>query len=55
MASIKVRQSEPYLVGGDDVTLLDGNGVSYPVPRRPFAPCRAAHRPSRFTMARIHR
>jgi 3-phenylpropionate/trans-cinnamate dioxygenase ferredoxin subunit len=40
MASIKVRQNGPYLVIGDDVTLVDWNGVSYPVPRRPFALCR---------------
>ena len=37
MASIKVRQNGPYLVDGDDVTLGDWNGVSYPVPRRLFA------------------
>jgi 3-phenylpropionate/trans-cinnamate dioxygenase ferredoxin subunit len=40
MASIKVRQNGPYLVDGDDVTLVDWNGVSYPIPRRPFALCR---------------
>ena len=40
MASIKVRQNGPYLVDGDDVTLVDWNGVSYPVPKRPFALCR---------------
>ena len=40
MASIKVRLNGPYLVVGDDVTLLDWNGAAYPVPRRPFALCR---------------
>ena len=40
MASIKVRLNGPYLIDGDDVTLLDWNGASYPVPRRPFALCR---------------
>lgn len=40
MSSIKVRQNGPYLVDGDDVTLEDWNGVSYPIPRRPFALCR---------------
>jgi 3-phenylpropionate/trans-cinnamate dioxygenase ferredoxin subunit len=40
MASIKVRQNGPYLVDGDDVTLLDWNGVAYPIPKRPFALCR---------------
>ncbi len=40
MAEIKVRENGPYLVIGDDVTLVDWNGASYPVPRRPFALCR---------------
>ena len=40
MAEIKVRENGPYLVVGDDVTLVDWNGASYPVARRPFALCR---------------
>ncbi len=40
MAEIKVRENGPYLVTGDDVTLVDWNGASYPVERRPFALCR---------------
>ncbi len=40
MAEIKVRENGPYLVIGDDVTLVDWNGASYPVARRPFALCR---------------
>jgi CDGSH-type Zn-finger protein len=40
MASIKVRQSGPYLVEGDDVTLVDWNGNAYQIPKRPFALCR---------------
>ena len=40
MAEIKVRENGPYLVTGDDVTLVDWNGASYPVARRPFALCR---------------
>ncbi len=40
MAEIKVRENGPYLVTGDDVTLVDWNGVSYPIARRPFALCR---------------
>ena len=40
MASIKVRQSGPYLVEGDDVRLVDWNGNPYQVPKRPFALCR---------------
>ena len=40
MAEIKVRENGPYLVTGDDVTLVDWNGESYPIERRPFALCR---------------
>ena len=40
MAEIKVRQNGPYLVTGDDVTLVDWNGDPYPTARRPFALCR---------------
>jgi len=40
MASIKVRQNGPYLVEGDDVTLVDWNGNQYQIPKRPFALCR---------------
>ncbi|HVC20883.1 MAG TPA: CDGSH iron-sulfur domain-containing protein [Vicinamibacterales bacterium] len=41
MASIKVRENGPYLVDvGEDVTLVDWNGRSYPITRRPFALCR---------------
>jgi len=48
MATIKVRQNGPYLVEGDDVTLVDWNGALYPVDRRPIALCRcgqSARRP----------
>ena len=40
MASIKVRQNGPYLVEGDDVSLVDWNGNAYQIPKRPFALCR---------------
>ncbi len=40
MAEIKVRENGPYLVIGDDVTLVDWNGAPYPIARRPFALCR---------------
>ena len=38
--TIKVRQNGPYLVEGDDVTLVDWNGNPYTIARRPFALCR---------------
>ena len=40
MIIIKVRPNGPYLVDGDDVTLVDWNGANYPIPKRPFALCR---------------
>jgi 3-phenylpropionate/trans-cinnamate dioxygenase ferredoxin subunit len=40
VATIKVRQNGPYLVDGDDVTLIDWNGNTYTPTRRPFALCR---------------
>jgi CDGSH-type Zn-finger protein len=40
MATIKVRQNGSLLVEGDDVKLIDWNGVEYVVPKRPFALCR---------------
>jgi CDGSH-type Zn-finger protein len=40
MITIKVRPNGPYLVDGSDVTLVDWNGVSYPISKRPFALCR---------------
>ena len=43
MTTIKVRESGPYLVDGDDVTVIDWNGQQYVVPSRPFALCRCGH------------
>jgi CDGSH-type Zn-finger protein len=40
MIRIKVRQNGPYLVEGDDVTLVDWNGSQYPVAKMPIALCR---------------
>jgi len=40
MARIRVRRNGPYLVEGDDVTIVDWEGREYPVERRPFALCR---------------
>jgi CDGSH-type Zn-finger protein len=40
MASIKVRQNGPYLIEGEDVALVDWNGNSYQIARRPVALCR---------------
>ena len=40
MATIKVRQNGPYLVEGDDVTVVDWNGNQYQIAKRPFALCR---------------
>lgn len=40
MATIRVRQNASLLVEGDDVKLVDWNGVEYQVPKRPFSLCR---------------
>jgi CDGSH-type Zn-finger protein len=40
MTTIKLRQNGPYLVEGEDVTLLDWNGQPYEIAKRPFALCR---------------
>lgn len=40
MAMIKVIQNGPYLVQGDDTTVIDWNGATYAIPKRPFALCR---------------
>jgi CDGSH-type Zn-finger protein len=40
VANIKVRRNGPYLVEGDDVTLVDWDGNPYPIPKRPFVLCR---------------
>ncbi len=43
MATIKVRENGSYLVEGEDVTLVDWLGRSYPLAKRPFALCRCGH------------
>jgi CDGSH-type Zn-finger protein len=38
--TIKVREHGSYLIEGDDVTVVDWNGVPYTVDRWPIALCR---------------
>jgi CDGSH-type Zn-finger protein len=40
MATIKVRQNGPYLIEGDEVTLVDWNGNRYQTPGLSYALCR---------------
>ena len=40
MSIIRLRRNGPYVIDGDDVTVVDWNGVEYPVDRRPIALCR---------------
>ena len=40
MITIKVRPNGPYLVEGEEVQLVDWNGNSYAIAKRPFALCR---------------
>ena len=48
MVKITVRQNGPLMVDGENVTVVDWNGASYPVTRTPIALCRcgqSARRP----------
>ena len=40
MPTVRLRRNGPYVIEGDDVTVVDWNGVEYPVDRRPIALCR---------------
>ena len=40
MTPIRLRRNGPYVIDSDDVTVVDWNGVAYPVDRRPVALCR---------------
>lgn len=40
MTTIRLRQNGPYVVEGEDVKVIDWNGVEYRVERRPAALCR---------------
>lgn len=40
MARITVRPNGPYLVEGDDVTVVDWDGNAYQLAKRPFKLCR---------------
>ena len=40
MTTIRLRQNGPYVVEGDDVTLVDWTGREYRIPKRPFLLCR---------------
>jgi CDGSH-type Zn-finger protein len=38
--TIRLRQNGPYVIDGDDVRVVDWNGVEYQVDRKPVALCR---------------
>ena len=40
MTTIRLRRNGPYVIDTDDVTVVDWNGVAYPIQRRPVALCR---------------
>lgn len=40
MTCIRLRKNGPYVVEGDEVTVVDWEGVEYVVDRRPIALCR---------------
>ena len=40
MLTIRTRRNGPYVIEGDQVKIVDWNGVEYPVGRWPVALCR---------------
>lgn len=40
MSTIRLRRNGPYVIEGDDVRVIDWNGVEYRIERRPVALCR---------------
>jgi len=40
MVTVRIRRNGPYVIEGDEVKVVDWNGVEYPVERRPVALCR---------------
>ena len=40
MLTIRLRRNGPYVIDGEDVQVVDWNGVPYTVGRRPIALCR---------------
>ena len=40
MVTIRLRRNGPYVIESDEVTVVDWEGVAYPLERRPIALCR---------------
>jgi CDGSH-type Zn-finger protein len=40
MVAIRLRKNGPYVIDGDDVSVVDWNGQEYRIERRPIALCR---------------
>jgi CDGSH-type Zn-finger protein len=40
MITIRLRENGPIVIDGDEATVIDWNGVSYEIVRRPIALCR---------------
>ena len=40
VVTVRTRRNGPYVIEGDEVKVVDWNGVEYPVERRPVALCR---------------
>jgi CDGSH-type Zn-finger protein len=40
MTTIRLRRNGPYVIDSEDVSVVDWNGVAYPIQRRPVALCR---------------
>ncbi len=55
MTIIKVREDGPLRVEGDDAIVVDWNGVSYPIDKRPFVLCRCGQSKQRPFCDLTHR
>ena len=40
MVTVRIRRNGPYVIEGDEVKVVDWNGVEHSVERRPVALCR---------------
>ena len=40
VTTVRLRQNGPYVIDSEDVTVVDWNGVTYRIDRRPIALCR---------------
>ena len=54
VTTVRLRRNGPYVIEGDDVRVVDWNGVEYPIDRRPVALCRCGASASKPFCDRSH-